>query len=143
MTSPRISPDYTTASMGFVACVLRAAGLENRIPEPQRVPVRPAGVRQRDGEVVAYGGSSLPQFEHMNGMLSTWFGEPKMKENGVGDYLIGRSYTYKNGLSLVYMTERDSGITMGFPKKILPELAQKWEEAHAQQATLPSEGRGR
>lgn len=135
------APDHQQTAHAFVACVLRQCGLADDVPAPLKAPLRPAKVFPSNGDYVAVSGGAQHQFEGLRDSMAQWFGTPKITENRMGDMLIGQRAEFPNKLSLVYLADRDGGISMSFPKALLPALHAKWQEAQISLSTPPARSR--
>ena len=123
-------------AQAFVACVLREAGM-SEVKSPIKAPVRPARVIFQGPDLVAYSGGAYGQFEEMETQLTQWLGAPKVTENREGDFLIGRRAEFPGGTALVFLSERNGGISFFVPKEALSVLAE-----HVAAAQQQGEGRG-
>jgi hypothetical protein len=124
MTSakPNQRVDASAVAIAFFACVLREAGFSEAVRAPVTAPLRPARVVKDIQGFVAYSGGARHQYDALEKVLTEWLGEPKVNENRMGDLLIGRRAEFSNGVSLVYMPDRDGGITFNAPAKTLQLL---------------------
>lgn len=141
MSSLPLAPDHQQTTHAFVACVLRQCGLADEVAAPLKAPLRPAKVFPSGHDYVAVSGGAQHQFEGLRESMAQWFGAPKITENRMGDMLIGQRAEFPNKLSLVYLADRDGGISMSFPKALLPSLHAKWQEAQPSLSTPAERGR--
>lgn len=123
-------------AQAFVACVLRKAGM-SELKAPIKAPIRPAYVVSQGPDFVAYSGGAYSQFEEMEDQLTQWLGAPKVEENRERDFLIGRRAEFPGGTSLVFLSERNGGISFYVPQSALSVLA-----GHVAAAQQQPEGRG-